>query len=94
MTQDNETDAPRCEKLYKINGFFDFLVDGGSPYVRPRKGAAGGGCGPRLKLASRVSRIYRKKNFAPYSEHALTHQDGLADLEAAAAAADPLPARD
>ena len=57
--------------------------------LRPQSWAAGGGCRPRLKLASRVSRTLKKEEFVPYLEHALTHQGGLADLDAAAAAADP-----
>ena len=51
--------------------------------------AAGGGCGPPLKLASRASRTLQKEELEPYPEHAFTHQGGLADLDAAAAAADP-----
>ena len=42
------------------------------------------------KLASRVSRTLKKEEFDNYFEHAFTHQGGLADLEAAAATADPL----
>ena len=51
----------------------------------------GGSSGPRLKLASRVflNFIERRIIYLVLSTP-VTHQGGLADLEAAAAAADPL----
>ena len=59
------------------------------------RAGVGGGCGPRLKLASRVSRtLLERRTIYLVLSTPMTHQGGLVDLEAAAAAADPLPARD